>query len=128
MDDRMILGLLAARESRAMESVYDRWAPLAYAIALRIVHDPDQAEKVVLEAYLSLWRHPELALQHYDSIRAYLCAVVSCDARLRRLTSRPLQAVSGGESGSMHEVMGPRRKHHADAAESAPGGTAPSTT
>lgn len=74
MDDPTIVGLLAAREARAMELVYDRWAPLAYGIALRTVHDPAQAEKVVLNAYLTLWRHPELALQHYDSIRAYLCA------------------------------------------------------
>lgn len=90
-DDRKIVAFLVAREPRALELVYDRWAPLTYALALRIVHDAAQAEKVVLEGYLTLWRHPELALLHYDSIRAYLCAVVSCDARLRHLTSRPIQ-------------------------------------
>ncbi len=67
---------------------------ITYAIALGIAQDPVKAEKVVLEGYLTLWRHPELALQHCNSIRAYLCAVVACGARLRHLTSRSFQAAS----------------------------------
>jgi hypothetical protein len=106
-DDRKIVAFLVAREPRALELVYDRWAPLTYALALRIVHDAAQAEKVVLEGYLTLWRHPELALLHYDSIRAYLCAVISCDARLRHLTSRPIQGVSRNEATSVQEVKRP---------------------
>jgi DNA-directed RNA polymerase specialized sigma24 family protein len=103
-DDLLIVEFLAAREPRAMELVYDRWGAITYAIALRIVQDPVKAEKVVLEGYLTLWRHPELALQHCNSIRAYLCAVVACEARLRHLTSRPFQAASPVESNSVEEA------------------------
>jgi hypothetical protein len=88
-DDHMIVSLLLAREPSAVELLYDRWSSVTYALALRIVHDPAEAEKVVLEAYMTLWRHPEVALEHYDSLRAYLCALIACDARLRYLRSRP---------------------------------------
>lgn len=79
----MIVTLLLAREPRAIEWLYDRYGSLTYTLALSIVHDQMEAEKVVLEAYLTLWHRPELALEHCDSLRAYLCAVVICDPRLR---------------------------------------------
>jgi RNA polymerase sigma-70 factor (ECF subfamily) len=88
-DDETLVSLLVAREPRAVELLYERWGPLAYALALRIVHDPAEAEKVVLDAYMTLWRQPEVALEHYDSLRAYLCALIACDARLRYLRCRP---------------------------------------
>jgi DNA-directed RNA polymerase specialized sigma24 family protein len=115
-DELLIVELLAAREPPAMELVYDRWGAITYAIALGIAQDPVKAEKVVLEGYLTLWRHPELALQHCNSIRAYLCAVVACGARLRHLTSRSFQAASPVEFNSVEEAA------RATAQESRPAG------
>lgn len=101
--DRTIVALLAARDSRAMELAYDRWGPLTYTIALHKMHQQVEAENVVQEAFLQLWRNPELALLHYDS----LSAVVSCDARLRSLKSRPLHADTRIESDSARAATEP---------------------
>jgi DNA-directed RNA polymerase specialized sigma24 family protein len=106
-NDVTIIEFLAAREPRAMELVYDRWGATIYAIALRIVGNPAEAEKVVLEGCLTLWRHPELALQHCNSVRAYLCAVVAYQARLRHLTSPPFQTVSLVEVDTVREAAWP---------------------
>ena len=86
--DAMLVALLVARDPRAMGWVYDRWGQSVYATALRILGDRAAAEEVVLEAHLMLWRHPELALTHHDSLHGYLVEVVSCDARQRRVAAR----------------------------------------
>lgn len=113
-DDQTIAALLAARHPGAMELLYDRWSPLTYTLALRIVRNPTEAEQVVLEAFLTLWRQPELALEHCDDLRAYLCAVVCCDARLRSLKRRPrgadLRRVSIAAQGSRQAAWPPSRE------------------
>jgi DNA-directed RNA polymerase specialized sigma24 family protein len=109
-DDRTIVSLLLARKPHAMEWLYDRWSSLTYSLALSIINNQAEAEKVVLEAYLTLWRRPELALEHYDSLQAYLCALVSCDARLRYLRSSPttrVRAVTAVASGATHPTTRP---------------------
>lgn len=90
-NDRMIVGLLTARHPGGVELLYDRWSPLTYALALSILRNPAEAEKVVLDAFLTLWHQPERALEHAENLGAYLCTLVSCDARLRSLKcdSRP---------------------------------------
>lgn len=86
-DDRTLVALLAARDPRAMEVVYDRWCQLTYGLALQILEDRSTAEDVVLEVHLGLWRKPHGALDRHDSLRDYLCDMVRREAR-RRIAGR----------------------------------------
>lgn len=65
LDDDVLVNLLARRDPAALETLYDRHSRLAYSVALRVLIDQHRAEDVVQEAYVKLWRQPDL----FDSER-----------------------------------------------------------
>jgi RNA polymerase sigma-70 factor (ECF subfamily) len=54
--DEPLLRLVAAGDSRALRSLYDRHAPAALALAFRILRAKSEAEEVVQEAFVEVWR------------------------------------------------------------------------
>ena len=74
-DDR-ILDLLARSEPEGMEMLYDRFSALAYTLALRILRDPESAEDVVQESFLSIWRRASTYRSDRGSLRTWVCSIV----------------------------------------------------
>ncbi|GAC1584000.1 MAG: sigma-70 family RNA polymerase sigma factor [Candidatus Dormibacteria bacterium] len=66
------------REGRpeAIEVMYERYAGLAYGLALRIVGDPGRAEDVVQEVLVSVWRKPDSYDPSRGSFRTWLMTLV----------------------------------------------------
>ena len=54
--DVLLVARCAQGDETALAELYDRFGRAAYALALRIVRDATQAEDVVQEAFLDLWR------------------------------------------------------------------------
>jgi RNA polymerase sigma-70 factor (ECF subfamily) len=54
--DEALIRRVAGGDSRALRQLYDRCAPLALALALRIVRSRSEAEDVVQEAFLEAWK------------------------------------------------------------------------
>jgi RNA polymerase sigma-70 factor (ECF subfamily) len=54
--DVQLVARCANGDEGALSELYDLFGRAAYALALRIVRDASQAEDVVQEAYLDLWR------------------------------------------------------------------------
>ena len=54
--DVLLVARCAEGDEGALAELYDRFGRAAYALALRIVRDATQAEDVVQEAFLDLWR------------------------------------------------------------------------
>lgn len=85
-----LLRRLADGDAQALAEFYDAHAALAYGLASRVLRDRSDAEDVVQEAFVQVWRQAA----RYDPLRgspqAWLCAIVRTRAldRLRRRIAR----------------------------------------
>lgn len=79
-DDRVIDARLADRigsgEAEALGELYDRYAGMALAVARRVVGDQSEAEDVVHDAFVTVWRKIERFDAQRGSLRAWLMTVV----------------------------------------------------
>lgn len=73
-----------------MASLYDAYGALAYGLAVRTLGRSPEAEDVVQEAFLALWRQAA-RLDPSRSVRSYLLTIVHNKAvdRLRHRSRRP---------------------------------------
>jgi RNA polymerase sigma-70 factor (ECF subfamily) len=58
LSDAALLDRVAARDEEALGELYDRHAPSAYRLALRVIRDRTLAEDAVQDVFLGLWRSP----------------------------------------------------------------------
>jgi RNA polymerase sigma-70 factor, ECF subfamily len=79
-DASMVSAIRSCDES-AMAHLYDRYSPIVYSVALRVLGDTGAAEDILQEIFLQLWRNPEL----FDSSRGNLGAWLSVIARNRAI-------------------------------------------
>ena len=68
--DVQLVARCADGDEGALAELYDRFGRAAYALALRIVRDATQAEDVVQEAFLDLWRSAARCLPPKASARS----------------------------------------------------------
>lgn len=70
--------VIPLREGRpeALEVMYDRYAGLAFGLAMRILGDSGRAEDVVQEVLLSVWRKPDRYDPARGSFRTWLMTLV----------------------------------------------------
>jgi RNA polymerase sigma-70 factor, ECF subfamily len=84
-----ILEQVGQGSPEAFEALYDRYARLAYSVAMRVLSDEGAAEDVVQEAFLSIWRRAISYRPERGSIRSWICSIVRNRAidRLRNETA-----------------------------------------
>ena len=80
LDDTALMELAARGDSIAFAELFDRHASAAYTLARRIV-PPGDAEDVVQEAFVALWR----TAHRFDAARGHVRALVTVMVRSRSL-------------------------------------------
>jgi RNA polymerase sigma-70 factor (ECF subfamily) len=85
-----LLRRLTAGDQQALGEFYDRYAGLVNGLALRILRNSTEAEDVVQEVFVQVWRQAERYDPARGSAEAWLCTIARSRAldRLRRRTSR----------------------------------------
>jgi RNA polymerase sigma-70 factor (ECF subfamily) len=81
-DLALVTGLKSG-DQRAMADLYDRYASVVYAVALRVLGDTGAAEDVLQEVFLQLWRNPNA----FDAARGSLGCWLAVIARNRAIDS-----------------------------------------
>lgn len=89
-EDLRCLERLRAGEKAALSELYDRYAPLMYGIALRILREAAAAEETVQDAWVQVWKRHDTFDPSRGSVGAWLTTVVRTRAidRWRRESTR----------------------------------------
>jgi RNA polymerase sigma-70 factor (ECF subfamily) len=67
---------VAAGDTGGLETLYDRYHTMAYALALRITTETGLAEDVVQDSFLGVWRNASRYAEPKGSVRGWLLAIV----------------------------------------------------
>ena len=79
-DAALVAGIRSGNEN-AMAQLYDRYSPIVYAVALRVLGDTAAAEDVLQDVFIQLWRNPGA----FDASRGQMAAWLSVIARHRAI-------------------------------------------
>jgi RNA polymerase sigma-70 factor (ECF subfamily) len=102
---------LLARDQTALGALYDRYAGIVYALALRITGSTAEAEEVVVDTFWQVWQQAD----RYDRARGQLGAWIFTIARSRaldRLRARRRSPLT--ESDEQAEAAAAQRASAAD--------------
>ena len=66
-----------------MAQLYERYSPIVYSVALRVLADPAAAEDILQEVFMQLWRAPDA----FDASRGSLPGWLAVIARNRAIDS-----------------------------------------
>nr|WP_121271692.1 RNA polymerase sigma-70 factor [Pedobacter schmidteae] len=68
-NEQQLVADMARGDQNAFRKIYDHYRPLVYSFSLKYLKSPQQAEEVVQETFLKLWRIGEglSAIKHLDS-------------------------------------------------------------
>src|ERR1700744_4991827 len=86
-DEMRLVARIRAGDQQAMSELYDRYAKVVYAVALRVLQDAAAAEDVLQDVFLQLWRNPDAFDASRGSLAAWL-AVISRHRSIDRLRQR----------------------------------------
>ena len=89
-NEQQLIEGLRNNDSKSLAVLYDAYGAIAYGLALRVVGSTQEAEDVVQESFLALWRQAD-RLDSTRGLRGYLLSIVHHRAidRIRRRGRRP---------------------------------------
>jgi RNA polymerase sigma factor (sigma-70 family) len=100
-DDASLAQRIQHGDRDALGELYDRYAPVALATALRVVADRDVAEDLVHDTFVAVWQK----IDRYDagrgSLRSWLLTIVRNRAIDRLRAARPAVEVGDADEQSL---------------------------
>jgi len=101
IEDTLLADRIRAGDRDALGELYDRYASLAIALAVRVVTDRFTAEDVVHDAFVAVWQHIDRFDQSRGSLRGWLLTVVRNRAIDRVRGARPMMEVGAADELSL---------------------------
>ena len=84
LSDERLMALMSAQDSQALDLLFSRHSRLVYSIALRILHDAGEAEEVVQECFLYVYRKALAFEPSRGSAKVWIVQVAYSRARDRK--------------------------------------------
>jgi RNA polymerase sigma-70 factor, ECF subfamily len=79
--DLALVTAIRSGDQGAMAALYDRYSPIVYSVALRVLQDTGRAEDVLQDIFMQLWRNPGA----FDASRGNMAAWLAVIARHRAI-------------------------------------------
>jgi RNA polymerase sigma-70 factor (ECF subfamily) len=107
VSDEALMARVQGDDSGALDTLFTRHSRLVYSIALRILHDPGEAEEVVQESFLHVYRKAHAFEPSRGSARVWLVHIAYSRARDRRahLARRGFYRLTDFESDGLESVL-----------------------
>ncbi len=102
--DSLLMALVQQGDENALSRLFDLHSKLVYSVALRILRDPCEAEDVLQEVYLQMWRVPGA----FTAVRGGLCGWLAVITRNRSIDilrqRRPMYPIEDMPLAMPHNV------------------------
>ncbi len=110
LDDDILMTRIAHRDSSALECLYDRYARIVYATALRMLGNTELAEDIVQETFWRVWRRSTSFTIGRGQVAGWIFGIAHnlCIDELRRQRARPVVVKSDHEDQAMLEQPDPQ--------------------
>jgi len=110
VEDRQQLASIARRDSRAFESLYDRYSRSVYSLSLGMLRDAGAAQEVTQEVFLTIWRRAAEFDSARGTARSWVLAMAhhkSVDAvrRGRLRATEPLEETQASNLDVVDETL-----------------------
>ncbi len=108
-DDLVLMRRMASGERNALGTFYERHGGVALAFARRMLDDASDAEEVVQDAFVALWRRAGTFRTGGAAPRAWLLAIVRnrCIDRLRRRRGEAACALEDAQPAAVENELWP---------------------
>jgi len=73
--DSMLISRIRAGAEDAVAALHDRYSQVVYSVALRVLGETTQAEDILQEIFLQLWRNPQTFDSNRGSLGAWLAVI-----------------------------------------------------
>jgi RNA polymerase sigma-70 factor, ECF subfamily len=93
-DDMGLLARIQSGDQTAMSSLFDRYGTLVYSVAFRVLKDASEAEDVMQEIFVQVWKNPRAFVSGKGSLAGWLAVVArnrSIDVIRRRRPAEPVE-------------------------------------
>src|ERR1700731_4291000 len=98
-----LLNAVASGDRKAFRTLYDKSAPVLFAICVRLMRDRDVAQDVLQEAMTRIWRKAHLFDASKGNAMAWM-AVVTRNCALSQMAAAPPPSSSLDEAGVLAAV------------------------
>jgi len=93
-DDMSLLTRIESGDQAAVSALFDRYGTLVYSVALRVLKDASEAEDVMQEIFVQVWKNPRAFVSGKGSMAGWLAVVTrnrSIDVIRRRRPAEPVE-------------------------------------
>lgn len=104
LNDEQLMTYVAGGSSEALETLYDRYAPMVLGVIMRVLPDRAVAEEVLQEAFWRIWDKADAFHAERGSFTSWLFSIARRQAIdvTRRQNVRPQAARDEAEEKQMH--------------------------
>ena len=99
--DAILVSAIRSGDEQAMAQLYERYSPIVYSVALRVLGDSGAAEDVLQEVFMQLWRSPDMFNASRGGLPGWLAVITRNRAidslRKRRPTAEVSDVVASFE-------------------------------